>query len=277
MSAVQPLQGGRFARFRRGRGTNSATMPLVDHLTELRKRIVVSLASFIVLSIGFYVFFNPILDFLLRPLCSIDPKNLGPQGCRLIFNGVMEAFTTRLKLTAMVGIVASSPIWLYQMWAYLVPALTKKERRYAIPFLFSTITLLALGSAFAYFSMPLGLRFLITVGGPDMVPFLRAETYLNFVGLLLIGFGVAFEVPLVIFFLGLVGVFTVDQMRRKRKVALVATVALAAVVTPSQDPYTMLLLAIPLYLLFELTILVLSVVVRRKGTDRPTRPRAPTA
>lgn len=269
MSAVQPIHGGRFARFRRGR-VGSGTMPLVDHLTELRKRIVVSISSFVLLSIVFYVFFHSILDFLLRPLCAMDPDNLGPQGCRLIFNGVMEAFTTRLKLTAMVGMVASSPIWLYEAWAYLVPALTKKERRYALPFLFSTIALLLAGSAFAYLSMPMGLNFLITVGGPDLVPFLRAETYLNFVGLLLVGFGVAFEVPLVIFFLGLAGVFSVDQLRSKRKVAVVTTVALAAVVTPSQDPYTMLLLAIPIYLLYEVTILVLSVILRRKRTPSRT-------
>lgn len=268
MSAVQPLQGGRFARFRRGRRAGSGTMPLVEHLVELRKRIVVSLACFVALSVGFYVFFNPILDFLLRPLCSIDPDRLGPQGCRLIFNGVMEAFTTRLKLTAMVGLVASSPIWLYEAWAYLVPALSKRERRYALPFLFSSIALLILGATFAYLSMPMGLRFLITVGGPDLVPFLRAETYLNFVGLLLIGFGVAFEAPLVIFFLGLAEVFTVDQLRAKRKVAIVATVALSAIVTPSQDPYTMLLLALPIYAFYELTIVVLSIVLRRRHSTR---------
>lgn len=245
-------------------------MPVVEHLTELRKRITISLASFILLSIVLYVFFNSVLDFLLRPLCSIDPENLGPQGCKLIFSGVMEAFTTRLKLTAMVGVVASSPIWLYQVWAYVVPALTNKERHYAVPFLFSTLVLLIMGSAFAYLSMPMGLQFLVTVGGPDMVPFLRAETYLNFVGLLLIGFGVAFEVPLVIFFLGLAGVVSVDQLRHKRKVAIVATAALAAVVTPSQDPYTMLLLAVPMYLFYEVTILLLSVMLRRKGRRQIT-------
>lgn len=243
---------------------------MVEHLTELRKRIVISLASFVLFSIVLYVFYNQVLGFLLRPLCSIDPENLGPQGCKLVFSGVMEAFTTRLKLTAMVGIVASSPIWLYQVWAYVVPALTNKERRYAMPFLFSTIALLVLGSTFAYLSMPMGLNFLITVGGPDMVPFLGAETYLNFVGLLLIGFGVAFEVPLVIFFLGLVGVVSVDQLRRRRKVAIVATAALAAVVTPSQDPYTMLLLAVPMYLFYEIAIFLLSVILRRKGRREAT-------
>lgn len=265
MSVVEQAPGRRFGRFRRRRARGTATMPVMEHLTELRKRIVISLASFVLFSIVLYVFFNPVLDFLLRPLCSIDPDNLGPQGCKLIFSGVMEAFTTRLKLTAMVGILASSPIWLYQVWAYVIPALTNKERRYAKPFLFSSLALLLLGSTFAYLSMPMGLRFLITVGGPDMVPFLRAETYLNFVGLLLIGFGVAFEVPLVIFFLGLAGVISVEQLRRRRKIAVVAVAAMGALVTPSQDPYTMLLLAVPMYLFYELTILVLSVILRRKA------------
>ncbi|MGH2746794.1 MAG: twin-arginine translocase subunit TatC [Actinomycetota bacterium] len=270
MSAVEPVARRRFRRGRRGRGRGPATMPVVEHLTELRRRVVISIVTFTMLSVLLYVFFEPILSFLLRPLCSIDPEQLGPQGCKLIFNGVMEAFTTRLKVTAMVGIIASSPVWLYQAWAYLIPALTNKERRYAKPFLFSTITLLIMGSAFAYLSMPLGLRFLVSVGGPDMVPFLQAQTYLDFVGLLLIGFGVAFEVPLIIFFLGLVGVVTVDQLRRRRKVAIVATAALAAVVTPSQDPYTMMLLAVPMYLFYEVTILLLSVMLRRKARQEAT-------
>ncbi len=263
MSVVEPVSR-RFARFRRGGTGRRTTMPVMDHLTELRKRIIISFASFVLISIVLYVYFNPILDFILRPLCAMDPENLGPQGCKLIFSSVMEAFTTRLKLTAMVGIMASSPIWLYQLWAYIIPALTSKERRYALPFLFSTITLLIVGATVAYLSMPLGLRFLLTVGGPDMVPFLRADTYLSFVGLLLIGFGVAFELPLIIFFLGLVGVVSVDQLRRKRKYAIVGTAALAAVVTPSQDPYTMLLLAVPMYLFYEITILLLALIIRRR-------------
>lgn len=264
MSTVQEIPRHRF-RLRKGREPRPATMPVVEHLTELRRRIVICIVSFVVLSVVLYVFFVPIMQFLLRPLCSIDPERLGPLGCKLAFNGVMEAFMTRLKVTAMVGIVASSPLWLYQLWAYIVPALTDKERHYAMPFLFSTIALVILGSAAAYYSMPLGLNFLVQVGGPDLVPFLRAETYLDFVGLLLIGFSVAFEVPLVIFFLGLIGVVSVDQLRRRRKIALVATVALAAVVTPSQDPYTMLMLAVPLYLFYEVTIVLLSIVLRRKA------------
>ena len=250
---------------RRGLKRADGSMSLVQHLTELRTRLVISAVAFVALSVGAFVFFEPILDVLLRPLCSIDADKLGPQGCRLIFHGVMEAFTVRLKVTAMVGIAVSSPIWLYQLWAYVVPALSNKERHYALPFLFSTIALLLVGAGFAYLTLPMGLNFLISIGGSDLVPLLGADTYLNFIGLLLIGFGVAFELPLLVFFLGLAGVISVSQLRAKRRLAIVLVVALAAVVTPSQDPYTMLALAVPLYLFYEAAIFALSVVARRRA------------
>jgi sec-independent protein translocase protein TatC len=151
------------------------------------------------------------------------------------------------------------------LWAYVVPALSNKERHYALPFLFSTIALLLVGAGFAYLTLPMGLSFLISIGGSDLVPLLAADTYLNFIGLLLIGFGVAFELPLLVFFLGLAGVIPVAQLRAKRRFAIVLVVGLAAVVTPSQDPYTMLALAVPLYLFYEGAIFALSVVDRRRA------------
>lgn len=127
------------------------------------------------------------------------------------------------------------------------------------------MTLFLVGSTFAYLSMPAALRFLVQIGGPDVVALLGAEEYLNFVGLMLLGFGVTFELPMVLIFLGLAGAITVDQLRKQRRVAIVSITVLAAVVTPSQDPLTMLLMAVPLYLLYELTIIVLRVVMRRRA------------
>ena len=128
----------------------------------------------------------------------------------------------------------------------------------------SAVTLFLIGAGFAYLAMPTGLRFLLQIGGEGLTPLLGAEEYLNFVGFMLLGFAVAFELPLVLFFLGLMGAVSVEALKKQRRVAVVAITALAAIVTPSQDPYTLILLAAPLYLLYELTILLLKIVKRKK-------------
>jgi sec-independent protein translocase protein TatC len=259
----------RFLRRRRGRRPVS-TMTIVEHLTELRARLIFSGVAFLTFSIAAFFFYEPILDFLTTPLCALPPELLEdmPQGCRLIFTRVIGGFVFRLKVTALVAIIFSSPVWLYQIWAFVTPGLTEKERRYALPFVASSVTLFAVGTAAAYLALPTGLRVLISLAGSDLVALLGAEEYLNFVGLMLLGFGITFEIPLVLFFLGLVGVITVDQLRRQRKVALVSIVAVAAIVTPSQDPYTLLVLAVPIYLLYELTIVLLGVVHRRRARTK---------
>jgi sec-independent protein translocase protein TatC len=154
---------------------------------------------------------------------------------------------------------------MYEIYAFVTPALTPKEKRYTLPFLFTAVTLFAVGTVIAYYAMPTGLRFLLAIGGEGLNPLLGAEEYLNFVGFMLLGFAVAFELPLVLFFLGLAGAVSIDQLKKQRRLAIVAIVALAAIVTPSQDPYTLLLLAAPLYLLYEATIIVLRVVKRRRA------------
>ena len=256
----------RFLKRRRER-RQVASMTIVEHLSELRTRLIFAGVAFLAISVGAFFFYEPILDFLTTPLCSLPADLLEemPQGCRLIFTRVVGGFLFRLKVTALVAIIFSSPVWLYQIWAFVTPGLTAKERRYALPFVLSSVTLFAIGTTAAYLTLPTGLRLLLTIAGEDLVALLGAEEYLNFVGFMLLGFGIAFEVPLILFFLGLVGVITVDQLRRQRRVALVSIVALAAIVTPSQDPYTLLALAVPIYLLYELTIVALAAVARRRA------------
>ncbi len=262
------LRRRRFAFKRRRRlKKHGGHMTIVEHLDELRSRLILSFAAFILGSIGAFVFYDAIFGFIIEPLCALPPDKLGPQGCRLIQTTPLEGFQVRLKLTAMVGIVLASPIWLYQLWAFIVPGLTTKEKRYSIPFVASSLGLFVAGATFAYLLLPTGLRVLIGLGGEGMVPFLRADGYINFVGLMLIAFGVTFEIPVVLLFLGLAGVISVESLRAHRKAAIVSIAALAAVVTPSQDPYTMLAMAIPLYLLYELTILLLRFLTRKRTTD----------
>lgn len=237
---------------------------MMEHLDELRSRLIISGLAFLAFSVVAFVLFGPISDFLLRPLCSLPPERLGPQGCRLPVTGVTEPFTVRLKVTALTALVFSAPFWLYQLWAFVTPGLTSGEKRYALPFVVSSVGFFALGSTFAYLTLPIGLRVLIRLGGPNIVPFFTASEYINFVGLVVIVFGITFELPLILFFLGLVGLVTVEQLQRFRKGALVGIALLAAVVTPSQDPYTMLIMAGPIYLLYEGTIFTLRAVNRRR-------------
>lgn len=242
-------------------------MTMMEHLDELRSRLILSTIAFLAFSVIAFVLFDPITDFLLRPLCSLPPERLGPQGCRLPVTGVTEPFTVRLKVTALTALVFSAPLWLYQLWAFVTPGLTVREKRYALPFVVSSVGFFALGSTFAYLTLPLGLQVLIRLGGENIVPFFTAAEYINFVGLVVIVFGITFELPLVLFFLGLAGVIGVEQLQRFRRGAIVGIALLAAVVTPSQDPYTMLIMAGPIYLLYEGTILALRAVNRRRARD----------
>ena len=236
-------------------------MTVVEHLAELRRRLIVSAAAFVVISTLAFIYFEPLSEFLTRPYCQLPPRLLPRQGCDLIVLKPLSAFYFRLKLTALAGIALSSPLWLYQIFAFIVPALTHKERRYAIPFLLSSVALFLMGAAFAYLTLPTGLSFLLGLGGSKVDTLLGAEEYLDFIGLLLLGFGITFELPLVLIFLGLAGAVSAQQLRQQRRTAIVLIFLLAAVVTPSQDPYTMSVLAIPLYLLYEVTIVVLSRLV----------------
>jgi len=251
-------------RRRRKKQPPAAAMSMMEHLGELRDRLIVSGLAFVVLSVVAFIMYEPILALFKEPLCEVPPELLGDQGCELTFFKATGGFNFRLKLTALVGLAVASPIWMYEIYAFVTPALTPKEKRYTIPFLLTAVTLFAVGAVLAYFAMPTGLRFLLRIGGEGLNPLLGAEEYLNFVGFMLLGFAVAFELPLVLFFLGLSGAVSIDQLKKQRRVAIVAIVALAAVVTPSQDPYTLMLLATPLYLLYEGTIILLWVIKRNK-------------
>ena len=241
-------------------------MSVVGHLSELRSRLVWSAIIFVLISIAVFILYEPIADFLREPLCQ-NRDLLQERNCELNTLRVTGGFNFRLKLTALVGIGLSSPVWLYQIYAFVVPALTQKEKRYALPFLFSAVLLFLVGGSLAYLTLPTGLRVLFELGGDAINPIVGAEEYLDFVGFLLLGFGVMFEMPLVLVFLGMAGVITTKQLRKQRRVAIVVIFILAAIVTPSQDPYTMSALAVPLYALYELTILVVAMLTRKRKAD----------
>ncbi len=255
----------RWLRFRR-RKQRTTTMTVMEHLGELRTRLIVSAAAFTVAAVGVFVVYEPILEALRLPLCRLPDDLLGAQGCKLQTFKPTEGLLIRLKIASMGGMIVASPVWLYQIWAFVTPGLTMREKRYAGPFIFSALFLFAAGTAFAYYMLPNALRFLVTIAGTDSIDVnFRAEEYLNFVGLILIAFGVTFQLPLLLFFLGLANVVNVDQLRRYRRYAIVGIALLGALVTPTQDPFTMLAMAAPMIVLFETAIQIARVIDRRRA------------
>lgn len=246
------------------------SMTVVEHLDELRSRLIKAMTALAVVAIVAFVFYPTVLDFLIRPLDALPPElkeKILTQGDsdnpNLTVTGPMEGLNVRLKVTALLALIFASPLWLYQLWAFITPGLTMKEKKYAVPFIASSVVLFALGTTFAYVTLPAALRFLVGIAGPGVTVLFGAQQYISFVGLMLLAFGLSFQLPLVLFFLGLVGVVSVQQLKDHRRIAAVGTAGLSAVVTPTQDPFTMLAMWLPLYLLYELTILLLRLRDRR--------------
>jgi sec-independent protein translocase protein TatC len=225
-------------------------MPLVAHLTELRRRLIISAVALVVGTIAGFIFYNRILSFLIRPYTDITGKD------QFVFFDPLEAFGTRLKVAAWTGAFLASPVTLWQLWRFITPGLHKKEKRYAIPFIVASLLLFALGGVVAMVTFKQALSFLIGVGGDQLTPLFSASKYLSLIMLMVIAFGIAFEFPILLVFLELAGVVSSRKLRKWRRPALVVIVALAAVITPSQDPYSLFAMAVPMYLFYEGAILI---------------------
>ncbi len=245
----------RWLRFRR-RKQRSTTMTVMEHLGELRTRLIVSAAAFAVAAVGVFVVYEPILDVLVSPLCAVDADLLGEDGCTLQTFKPTEGLLIRLKIASMGGMILASPIWLYQIWAFVTPGLTMKEKRYAVPFILASILLFLCGAAVALLTFKPALRFLVGVGGENLETFFTPTKYLGLITLMILAFGLAFEFPILLVFLQLAGVVPSSRLRKWRRPALVFVVAVAAVITPSGDPYSLFAMAGPMYLFYEGAILV---------------------
>lgn len=236
-------------------------MTVVEHLEELRYRLVISVVAVGVGAIGGWFLFEQAMDLLREPFCkavaTLPESSRPPTGCSLIFNGVVEPFMIKLKVVAFLGLGLALPVVLWQFWAFITPGLTKKERRLAVPFVASSVILFLLGGWFAFFTLPRGLNFLLGFAGEGFVALLTASRYVGFVMMLTLAFGLSFEFPLVLIFLGRAGIVTSRQLRDARRYAVLGIALFAAVITPSQDPYTMLMMMAPLWVFYEVAILII--------------------
>jgi sec-independent protein translocase protein TatC len=233
-------------------------MSVVEHLTELRRRIIIAIIAITLAGVVCFIFSESIIKFFVE---YYKDATEGERN-QLIFLGPLDAFITRVKVATYGGIVLALPIWLWELWRFITPGLNPNEKRYAIPFVLTSIVLFALGAFVALLTMPKALEFLLNVGGDQLTPELTADKFLSFASLMLVAFGLAFEFPVVLVFLLLARVITTQQLRRWRRPAIVIIVIFAAIITPSQDPYSLFFMVVPMYIFFEASIIIGRVLKR---------------
>jgi len=234
------------------------SMPLMEHIRELRNRVFKALL-FVTAGavIGWYIYPH-IWHFIETPYCRlslqthVQVSGTG-KGCQLFVTGIFDGLFLRLKIAIITGVIISGPLWLYQLWAFLAPGLYSRERRWAYFFVGAAVPLFALGGTIAYFAMTKGLRFLIALIPHGVVPIITINTYLGYAIAMLTIFGIAFELPLVFILLNLAHVLTHERFAKWRRMIIFSVFLFAAVATPSPDPISMLLLAVPCVALVELS------------------------
>jgi sec-independent protein translocase protein TatC len=274
-AAQEQAQAQRRVLARASRSANpDARMPLLDHIRELRSRVFKAMLAMCLGAIGGWFLYPRVWSFIQRPYCKLHVSNAITQGktCQLYVTGLFDAFFLHLQLAIVVGVIISSPLWMYQLWAFIAPGLYARERRWAYYFAGSAVPLFATGGVIAYFAMTKGLRFLIYMVPQHVVPLITISTYLSYAELMLLIFGIAFELPLVVVLLNLSGVLTHQRFRKWRRMIIFAIFAFAAVMTPSPDPISMLLLAVPCVALVEAAELFAWAHDRRKARRGPSYP-----
>jgi sec-independent protein translocase protein TatC len=242
-------------------------MTLIEHLKELRNRMFIAVIAIIVGSIVAWFFYNDLYRLLTVPARSAISKLDASQqkNAKIFTSGVTGAFILRTKVSLVAGIIASSPIWLYELWAFIMPGLHRHERKWTLVFVAVAGPLFVGGVALGFWVMPKGLTVMLGFTPDGLSNFIDVGSYLNFVLRVLLVFGVAFEIPLFVVLLNLAGIVTGRQLGRWRSWIVMATFIFAAVATPSTDPITMLLLAVPMTLLFLLSEVIARVMDKRRG------------
>jgi sec-independent protein translocase protein TatC len=244
--------------------TPDGSMSLADHLRELRRRVIIATVAIVVGTIVAFIFHRTMLHWLTRPYCEL-PDHYRPisSHCTLIVTGVLDAFTVTLKLSLYAGVLIASPVWLYQVWKFITPGLYHNERRYALSFVFASMVLFAMGAGFAYITLQKGLHFLLGFATSGVAALLTFNNYLAFVTAMVLVFAVSFEFPLLVVMLNFAGVLKAERLRHWWRGVIFGIFVFAAVATPSQDPFTMLALSVPMCLLYGLAVGIATLHDRR--------------
>ncbi len=232
-------------------------MPFLDHVEELRWRIIKSIAAVAVMGLVSFAFADYIFKFITMPLGNV----------KLHFTEITGSFYAYLKISFFSGIFFGSPIVLYQVWRFVAPGLYHREKKAVLPMVFFSTVLFLAGASFCFFIvLPFALKFLITYGEGVMTPIITVSSYVSFSGLLLISFGLAFQLPVVGYFLGSIGVITPRFLSKGRPYAVIIFLIGAAILSPP-DVFTQVLLAGPLYVLYEITIIIVRITGREEKDE----------
>ncbi|MFQ5746375.1 MAG: twin-arginine translocase subunit TatC [Gemmatimonadota bacterium] len=251
-------------------GRGAAEMPFLDHLEELRWRIIRSLVALVVLTIaGFFIVIHlDVIGLLERPLQAVLPDQ------PLLFTSPTTPMLVTLKLSLVVGFILALPVIAYEAWAFLSPALHEHERKFVVPAIGIGFGLFLAGIAMAYFFvLPLGLTFLLGFQAESLSPIITVDEYLRFATRLILAFGIIFEMPVILVLLSLIGIVTPAGLRKYRRHAIVVLSILSALLTPA-DIGTMLMLFAPMILLYEFSIWLVRLVSLRRSTPPAEEPEA---
>ena len=263
------IVGERFVRTQR-QANPEGRMPLMDHIRELRNRVVkIALALVAGMVLG-YVFFDPIWNFITRPYCrAVGGCHTGSLGHTLAVSSPLDGFYLHIKVAFVVGVILTSPVWLYQIWAFVAPGLYAREKRWTYVFLGTAVPLFLLGCYFALLVMGRGLHFLIGMVPQNTVAIFTADTYIAYFIAMILGFGLCFELPLFLVMLNLVGLLPHARFKKWRRVMIFCVFVFAGIASPSPDPITMLMLGAVCVALVEGAELIVWANDRRRARLHP--------
>ena len=250
-----------------GSADDGGRMPLADHLRELRRRLLIAAGAVVLGMLVGLIFYDPLLDLFVGPFQATTERLAEEQGLNAVinFDGIADPFTIPLRLAILSGIVFAAPVWIYQLWAFIVPGLYGHEKRWAATVLLTAVPLFLAGVALCYWLLPKGLTVLLGFTPDGVSNFVSFSRYFSFVVRLVLVFGIAFLLPVFVVLLNAVGVFSGKALSSARRWIIVGVFLFAAVATPTGDPITMLMLAVPMWLLFEASVLVCRLNDRRRA------------
>jgi len=226
---------------------------MMEHLEELRRVLIISLVATVIMAGVCWFFSDRILEIILQPVLAT--------GNKMHYIGIMEALMTKIKLSFFLGFLAALPVILWQFWSFIMPALRKVERVYFTLFVVVSYVFFIGGILFSFYTVfSMGVKFLLHFGGEELLPMLTIGNYVSFAMMFILPFGIIFELPLAVFILAQLGVINYEWMVKKRKMAILISVVAGAVLVPSPDIITPLMMAAPMYLLFELSVSIVKIV-----------------
>jgi sec-independent protein translocase protein TatC len=245
------------------------SMTLFEHLAELRHRIIICVVAVGIGMVFGFLLYDWVFAFLVHPYKEIAQSNANVLGNgKLLQIDPLEGFGIRMKTSVYAGIAFAMPVLLWQIWRFVTPGLYPNERRYIIPFVLSAMALFVMGAGLAYYTMPRALQFLIQIGGKDLVTAFAPGKYFQLIVYMMLAFGVGFEFPIILVFLQMAGIVPTAALKRVRRYAIVGICIVVAVITPSGDPISMLMLTIPMCVFYEVAIIVGGLITRRQAAAR---------